>query len=168
MTAILTTFTQAQLAAGLVTFVHNGTDTAQGTFKVSVSDGLAASAAMTVTVAVPTVRFLVLTPDGFDFNDGEPIEQMGAGVIQPGATATQFTIVNADANRRFVFEGTGFDVVYESVPPDVAGGTITRIRVFTDDPIPVELFDLIGNIDAELWYDAVVEAADGDSARSRR
>ena len=107
---------------------RRGSNTSQASFKVSISDGLATTSAVAVLASVPTIRVSVQSVTGFDFNDGEPIEQMGAGAIQVGATATQYTIVNAAANLNFVIDGTGF--TFAGAPTDVTGGIISAIHVF--------------------------------------
>ena len=122
------TFTHQQLLNGVVTFVHDGSDSSQASFKVSISDGLAATSAVAVLSLVLTIRVPVQSVTGFDFNDGEPIEQMGAGTIQVGATATQYTIVNAAANLNYVIDGTGF--TFAGGLTDVTGGIISAIHVF--------------------------------------
>ena len=153
-----TTFTQQQLIDGVVTFFHDDSATTQATFKVSVSDGSASSAATTIIAAVPTVTFNVLTAAGFDFQQGKSITEMGAGAIQssPGPTSTQFTIVSS--NYKYVLDGTNFIFIGTT---DVTGGIITAIHVFALDDTP--LFDMTGRIDAATWYDAVVAAAAGNN-----
>ena len=157
------TFTHQQLLSGVVTFVHDGFDASQAGFKISISDGLAATSTVTVLAAVPTIRVAVQSADGFNFNDGEPIEKMGAGTIQVGATATQYMIVNVAANLKFVFEGVGFTFAGGSSPTDVTGGIINSIHVFRNSD-NAALFDFIGNIGAAAWHDAVVAAAGGDNS----
>ena len=51
----ITSFTEADLEAGHVLFVHDGSNTTQATFKVSVSDGVTSSAATTILATVTTV-----------------------------------------------------------------------------------------------------------------
>jgi VCBS repeat-containing protein len=153
-------FTQQQLAAGLVAFVHDGSNTTQASFQVSVSDGTATSATMTVLGAVPTVSAKVLAAGGFD-SDTE-FNEMGGGALQAGWTSTEFTVVNQDANRRYVYDGTGFQLDSIQNPTDVQSGTISAIHVFTLDATPQALFDFTGIIDAAAWYDAVVASNGGD------
>jgi Ca2+-binding RTX toxin-like protein len=161
----INTFTEADLETGTVLFVHDGSDTTQATFKVSVSDGTVAGAATTIIVAVPTAVIDVLTAGGFDFEANDPISPMGSGEIQPTPTpATQITIVNATENLRFVFEGVGLTLDNDSSPTDITGGTITAIHVFTNDLTPAPLLDLIANVDAAAWYDAAVARAGGDGS----
>ena len=65
---------------------------------------------------------------------------------------------------RFVFEGTNLALDNNLNPTDVVGGAITTIHVFTNDPTPVALFDLIGRVNAATWYDAVVADAAGNQS----
>ncbi|HET7805250.1 MAG TPA: cadherin-like domain-containing protein [Pseudolabrys sp.] len=162
---LIHTFTEADLEAGNVLFIHDGSDTTQATFKVSVSDGTVASAATTIIVSVPTAVISVLATAGYDFEANDPISPMGSGVIQPTSTpTTQITIINATANLKFVFDGVALTLDNDSSPTDITGGTITAIHVFTNDAMPTPLLDLIVNVDAVDWYDAVVTRAGGDSS----
>ena len=138
----------------------------QATFKVSVSDGVTSSAVTTIIATVPTVTINVLTANGIDFQNGDPIKAMGAGTLQSEATTTPptITIVNTSANLKFVFEGTGLTLDDATTPTDVTAGTITAIHAFTNDPTPVALFDITGSIDAATWYDAIVAAAAGNNS----
>ena len=84
---------------------------------------------------------------------------MGSGVVQPGGTSTQFTIINAGANRKFVFDGYGFTFDLSGAPTD---GLITAIHEYTNDVTPVPLVNFSGiGVDAQAWYPAVVAAATG-------
>ena len=150
----ITSFTEADLEAGHVLFVHDGsnTNTAQATFKVSVSDGITSSAATTIIASVPAVTIQVLTANGMDFNDGDPIKPMGAGQLQPTLTpAAQITIINTAANLKFVFEGVGLTLNNDSSPTAITGGTITAIHAFTNDLTPVALYDIAVNVAAVTW-----------------
>ena len=163
----ITSFTEADLEAGHVLFVHDGsnTNTAQATFKVSVSDGITSSAATTIIASVPAVTIQVLTANGMDFNDGDPIKPMGAGQLQPTLTpATQITIINTAANLKFVFEGVGLTLNNDSSPTAITGGTITAIHAFTNDLTPVALYDIAVNVAAVTWYNAIVADAAGNSS----
>ena len=150
----ITSFTEVDLEAGHVIFVHDGSDTTQATFKVSVSDGAASTpVATTIIATVSTVTMTVLTNTGFDFQDGKPIIEMGAGTIQSSPTSTHFTIISP--NYKYVLDGTNFTF---NGTTDVTGGTITAIHVFMLDNTP--LFDITGSIGgAAAWYHAVVAAA---------
>ena len=160
----ITSFTEADLEAGNVLFVHDGSNTTQATFKVSVSDGVTSSAVTTIIASVPTVTISVLSAN-VDFNNSDLVGPMGAGQIQPTLTpATQITIINTAANRKFVFDGVGLTLDNNSNPAAITGGTITAIHAFTNDLTPVALFDLIGTLDAVVWYDAIVADAAGNQS----
>ena len=157
-------FTEADLEAGNVLFVHDGSNTTQATFKVSVFDGTTSSAATTIVATIPTVTINVLTANGLDFQNGDPIVAMGAGELQPTLTpTTPITIINTEANLKFVFEGVGLTLDSNSSPTAITGGTITAIHVLTLADAP--LFDITGSVDASTWYDAIVAAAAGDSSQ---
>ena len=70
-------FTEAELEAGNVVFVHDGSNTTQATFKVSVSNGITSSATTTIIATVTTVTITVLTANGVDFDNGDPIRADG-------------------------------------------------------------------------------------------
>src|SRR5262249_46160230 len=69
----ITSFTEADLEAGLVAFVHDGSKTTEATFKISVSDGASMSAATTIHALVPTVSIVVKTPSGMNFQNENTI-----------------------------------------------------------------------------------------------
>ena len=154
----ITSFTEADLEAGLVAFVHDGSKTTEATFKVSVSDGSSISAPTTIHASVPTMSIVVRTPSGMNFQNEDTIAALGAGVLQPGNTSTAFTLVNIAANRDFVFEGTGF----QWTNGVLTAGTIFVIHELTDTQAP--LADFTGHIDAPSFYAAAVAQASGDDS----
>ena len=159
----ISSFTEADLETGNVLFVQDGTATNLATFKVSVSDGIATSAAATILAAVPTATIQVLTSNGFDFANDNWLAAMGSGQIQPVTSlATEITIVNSAQNMQFVIDGTNLTVDNEITPTDITAGTITAIHVLTNDATPEALFDATGILDAAQWYDAVVAKAGGN------
>ena len=147
----ITTFTEADLEAGLLIFVHDGSSTTEATFKVAVSDGLATTAPTTVVAFVPTVSIVVKTANGMDFQNDDINTEIATGVVQPGGTSA-FTIVNAAANRDFVFQGSGF--AYGSGNALIAG-TIFSFQEFTHNPSTL-LAEFTGRIDAAGFYSAAV------------
>ncbi len=158
-------FTQQQLAAGLVAFAQDvpmPSTATQASFQVSVSDGTSTSATTTVLGAVPTATAQVLTADGIDFSGNTEFAAMGGGTLQSGWTSTEFMVVNQAANRKYVYDGTGFQLNSAQNPTDVQLGTISAIHAFTLDATPVALFDFTGNIDATAWYHAVVATNAGE------
>ena len=84
---------------------------------------------------------------------------MGSGAVQPGGTSTQFTIINAGANRKFVFDGYGFTFAPDATHAPTSG-LITAIHEYTNDITPVPLINFSGvGVEAVAWHAAVVEAA---------
>ena len=133
----ISSFTEADLETGNVLFVQDGTATSPATFKVSVSDGIATSAAATILAAVPTATIQVLTFNGFDFANDNWLAAMGSGQIQPVTSpATEITIANSAQNMQFVIDGTNLTVDNEITPTDITAGTITAIHVLTNDATP--------------------------------
>ena len=63
----ITSFTEADLEAGLVAFVHDGSKTTEATFKVSVSDGASSSAPTTIHASVATISIVVRTAKRDEF-----------------------------------------------------------------------------------------------------
>ena len=155
--APITSFTEADLEAGSVIFVHDGSATTEATFKVSVSDGALTSAPTTILASVPTVSIVVKTANGMNFQNEDTISALGAGVLQPGGTATTFTLVNVAANRDFVFQGTGF-VWTGNI---LTAGTISVIHELAHDT-QTPLVDFTGHIDAPSFYAAAVAQAAGN------
>ena len=155
----INSFTEADLEAGLVAFVHDGSKTTEATFKVSVSDGASSSAAATIHAIVPTISIVVRTPSGMNFQNEDTIAALGAGVLQPGNTSTAFTLVNIAANRDFVFDGTGF----QWTNGVLTAGTIFVIHELTHDT-QSPLVDFSGHIDALSFYSAAVAQASGDDS----
>ena len=155
--APITSFTEADLEAGSVIFVHDGSATTEATFKVSVSDGALTSAPTTILASVPTVSIVVKTANGMNFQNEDTISALGAGVLQPGGTATTFTLVNVAANRDFVFQGTGFIWTGNIL----TAGTISVIHELAHDT-QTPLVDFTGHIDAPSFYAAAVAQAAGN------
>ena len=162
----ITSFTEADLEAGHVLFVHDGSNTTQATFKVSVSDGITSSAATTIIATVPTVTINVLTANWVDFQNGDPIAAMGAGQLQPTRDPgdANYDYQHRSESTNIVFDGVGLTLDNDFNPTAITGGTITAIHAFTNDLTPVALFDLTGNLDAVAWYDAIVADAAGDNS----
>jgi Ca2+-binding RTX toxin-like protein len=159
----ITSFTEAELEAGVVTFVHDGSDTSQATFQVSVSNGVdPATPPTTIIATVPTYTLTAQSGTGVDFMNDNTIESIGSGVVQGGGTSSTFTIVNANpaVNRDFVFEGAGF--VY-GAGNAITGGTIFAFQVLTHDTQTL-LADFSGRVGAAEFYSGAVAAAAGDQS----
>ena len=152
-------FTEQQLENGHVMFVHAGFSVT-ASFSVTVSDGTATSAPVTVNASAATIT--VLTTAGMNFETDNPFQQMGsADIIQPDGVSpsTQYTIINTVANREFVINGTGFTYGPNNVP---TGGMITSVNEFVRST-HVPLADFAGlNVGADAWYSALVAYAAGD------
>ncbi len=156
----VTTFTLQDIQSGLVSFVTNDPSyTGQGSFTVSLSDGLPGVATQVARVGVYIVdaQFRVLTTGGYNFDQDNAIVAMGTGVVSL-VTPTTFTITNTVADRDFVFTGSGF--AYDSVNHLFTAGTITSILEKTDSSqTQLANFDL--NVLAALWMNAVIDKANG-------
>ena len=167
-----TSFTQADLDAGHVFFVHGGAHIElPGLFTVTASDGVPGTAPLTATVTAfaSSARINVLTGAGYDFDTEDPIEKLGLGVDQmglpaivAGGTAAQFTIVydapgdDQAADRIFVFDGAF------TYPGGVPSGFISKIT--ESDGLDQRAEFLFGRdlVAAEDWIPAVVAKAQGD------
>ena len=103
--APITSFTEADLEAGSVIFVHDGSATTEATFKVSVSDGALTSAPTTILASVPTVSIVVKTANGMNFQNEDTISALGAGVLQPGGTAHYIYARKCCSKPRFRLPG---------------------------------------------------------------
>ena len=105
----------------------------------------------------PVVTITVFASDGLDFqHDPNPITEMGTGTIQPGASNSTFTIVDAASSNKFVFDGSDF--TYDIT--GVTGGTITAIHEFAANGSPIA--DFTGQFDAVQWMNGVKQAANND------
>jgi Ca2+-binding RTX toxin-like protein len=140
-------------------------DHIQQVYTVRIDDGNGGVATQNVTLTLvgitdqPTLTVQVLTPNGMFVPGEDPIEEMGAGAVQPGGTSAQFTITNVAAHRKFVFDGYGFTFDASHAP---TGGLITAIHEFTNDAVPVPLANFSGvGVGAQAWYEAIVEVALG-------
>ncbi len=152
-----TSFTQQDLAGGLVSFVQSGPDNQHASFAVTLSDGIATTPlATTVNLTVTTAIINILTPNGFSFQDEDLFGAIGEGDIE-SQSAAQFVVVNAAADRRFVFDG---DFTYDA--GNVPHGTVTTLHASTDDAAPVALYDIAGRIDATSLYNTAQAEAAGD------
>ena len=152
------TFTQADLVNGLISFVASDPFyVGAGGFSVSVSDGIAGSTPLiTVGATISDAQLTVLTPAGYDFYQDDPASKMGSGNPGP-VSSTTFTITNVDANRDFIFTGSGF--VYTA--GTFTAGSITNILERQHDTqTALASFDL--NESAAAWYNAVRARAQGD------
>src|SRR5262249_38484881 len=89
---------------------------------------------------------------------------MGSGTLDtPSNSSTHFTIVNATADRDFVFDGTG--LTYNAMGTAPVSGTITAIHELTHGT-HTALADFTGvSVPAHEWYTAVLAAAGGDQSQ---
>ncbi len=163
----ITSFTQAQLNNGSVFFVADSLNAdltpyvGQGSFTVSLSDGVVATPPTTVGVTIVDAQLSVLTPGGYNFDQDNSIGAMGSAPVSPGGTSTTFTIINAAANRDFTFVGSGF--AYD-LAGNLIGGTITSILETTDDASHTPLASFGLNVLAVDWMNAVIARANGDQS----
>ncbi len=114
---------------------------------------------------VADISIAVFTPNGLDFESENPIAELGAGVIQSGATSNQVHIVNAAADREFVINGINLTV---------SGGAVTRRHDGSGPGIRgsggralMANFSMQA-FDAAAFYNAAVAAANGDGSALRR
>ncbi|MEM8616620.1 MAG: FG-GAP-like repeat-containing protein, partial [Pseudomonadota bacterium] len=111
----VTTFTQAQLTAGLVSFVHDGSETTTGGFSVSVADDDAASSA---TIAISAT----VTP----VNDAPELSDFAASVTFAENTVNA-TPQLLDASVTLTDPEGNFD-----------GGTVTLTGILAEDTVSVQ------------------------------
>ena len=156
----ITSFTQAQLVAGSVLFVQDGNSSSEATFKVALSDGAGPTlATATVHAQVPDISIIEFTTSGLDFQNDNPIAELGGGVIQGGWTSNAVDIVNQGADREFVINGSNLAV---------SGGAITGGTAVSISEYKLAGHTLIAQflmpIDAAAFYSAAVQAAGGDDS----
>ncbi len=129
-----TTFTQADLDAGIVTFVHDGSETITARFDVSLADGGENGAApdtdtfiMTVTPVndAPTLVVNDGTPNVIDFND-YPVGTFDAGQDTPGATA----VASGDGST-LTITGNAWKKI--DIPYTLTANTVLSFEFFSED-----------------------------------
>ena len=159
-------FSLDDIERGFVSFMTSDASyVGGGGFGVSVAVGGVATGSAFVGASIFDAQITVQPEPpvaGYDFNQDDPAGKMGSGTIAPGYSDTTFTIVNAAANRDFIFVGTGFNTDASAHP--YSSGTITSILETTDDThTPLALLEL--NVAAAIWYSAVVAKANGDQSQ---
>jgi Ca2+-binding RTX toxin-like protein len=109
---------------------------------------------------MPVVNVTVQTTDDYVFDSDALIQNIANAALLGGSnTATGFTLVNAGANRRFIFVGE--NLTYDG-GGNVTGGTITGWQEITDDTQdPIVEFSGLSE-DAVALLAAVEDAAGGD------
>ena len=155
-----TTFTLQDIQSGLVSFVTDDPSyVGQGSFTVSLSDGLPGVAASTARVSVNIVdaQFSVLTTGGYNFDQDNSIVAMGSGAIVSG-TLTTFEIDNV--NQDFLVTGSGFGYLGNHVN----AGTIASIKEVMHTDHNQELASFALNVAAADWMNAVIAQANGDKS----
>lgn len=157
----ITQFTQAQVAAGEVRFVHDGSNIAPS-YTVSVSDGTLSSASSTATILFN--QSPVLTANQLMLNDGETIlltsamlsvsdDQSPAAITytlsditqgqfeltnNPGVAITQFTQQQVnDGYVQFVHNGSGLTPGYRITASDGTQSTATQSGVVQFNTRPI-------------------------------
>ena len=104
-------------------------------------------------------QFTVLTADGYDFDQDDPIGAMGRGDVLD-VTSGSFTISNrlriAISSSPAAASPTGRQ------QPRFTAGTITFIQEVTHDASHTPLATFSMHVSAADWYDAVVAQSNGD------
>jgi Ca2+-binding RTX toxin-like protein len=159
-------FSLDDIERGFISFVTSDASyVGQGGFAVSVAVGGVPTGSAFVGASIFDAQITVQPEPplaGYDFNQDDPAGKMGSGTIAPGYSDSTFTIVNAAANREFIFVGTGFNTDGSAHP--YSSGTITSILEKTyDTQTPLALLEL--NVAAATWYSAVVAKANGDQSQ---
>ena len=158
-------FSLDDIEHGLISFVTSDTSyVGGGGFGFSVSVAGVSQGLAFVGASMFDAQITVLAASNYDFDQDDPATKMGSSTntIAPGYTANTFTIINAAANRDFIFVGSGFNTDGSGHP--YSTGTITSIVETTDDPSHTPLARIELNVDALTWYSAVVAKASGDQS----
>ncbi|QWG18005.1 FecR domain-containing protein [Bradyrhizobium sediminis] len=156
-------FTLGDIQANWILFVTDDPDYAgAGAVTLTLSDGASPDRTVFVGASIVDAQFTVLTADGYDFDQDDPIGAMGRGDVVPDSAdpAHSFTIVNGQANRDFLVTGSGF--VYNPELHRFTAGTITFIQEVTHDPSHTPLATFSLHVPAADWYNAVVAQSHGD------
>ena len=122
-----------------------------------------ASGGTEVVYAGPqTLTVTVDALSGYNFQNVDPIAQMGSGALHAGGTAASFTLVDAADDLQFVVDGTNFTYNNNGA---VTGGVITAIHEFTNDSTPAAIVDFTGIAEnAVAWLAAAQQEADHNKA----
>ncbi|MFZ2156916.1 MAG: cadherin-like domain-containing protein, partial [Bradyrhizobium sp.] len=153
-------FTLGDIQAHRILFVADDPGYAgAGGVALTLSDGASPDRTVFVGASIVDAQFTVLTVNGYDFDQDDPIGAMGRGDVVPGTDPIHsFRIVNVLENRDFIFSGTDFTYDGNNV---LTGGTITFIQEVThDNQSPLATFSM--HVPAADWYHAVVAQSNGD------
>ena len=118
-----------------------------------------ASGGTEVVYAGPqTLTVTVDTLSGYNFQNVDPIAQMGSGTLNGGGTAASFTLVDAADDLQFDVDGTNFTYANGAV----TGGVIARrFYEFTNDSTPAAIVDFTGIAEnAVAWLADAQQEAD--------
>ena len=131
-----TSFTGTQLAAGLVTFTHDGSGTLTAGFNVSVEDGnedASAPVAQPFTFAVTAVNDAPVNtmPAGFSTNEDTPLTLTGLSVADADAAAGNISVtLTVAAGTLAASNGGGVSVSGSGSGSIVLSGTVAAINAF--------------------------------------
>ena len=131
-----TSFTGTQLAAGLVTFTHDGSETTTAGFNVSVEDGNEDSSApvaqpFTFTVAAVNDAPVNNLPASFSTNEDTPLTLTGLSVTDADAGAGNISVtLSVAAGTLAASSGGGVTVSGSGSASIVLTGTVAAINAF--------------------------------------
>ncbi len=129
-------FTGAQLAAGLVTFTHDGSETPTAGFSVSVEDGnedVSAPVAQPFTFTVTAVNDAPVNnlPAGFSTNEDTPLKLAGLSVTDVDAGAGSISVTLSVATGTLTAADAGGVTVSGSGTASVTlNGTLAAINTY--------------------------------------
>jgi VCBS repeat-containing protein len=158
-----TSFTGEQLADGLVSFVHDGSETTAASFDVSVEDGnedLSAPASHTFNFTVSPVNDAPVNtlPAGFTTNEDTSIKLAGLSVADPDAASGAVTLTLSVAAGTLVAASSGGVTVTGSNSSSIMlSGTVAAINAYllsaTSQPTYVPVADANGPVQLTMTTD---------------
>ncbi|MEN9362281.1 MAG: hypothetical protein RL095_3816, partial [Verrucomicrobiota bacterium] len=140
----VTSFTLADINAGTVSFVHDGSNTAP-TFSISVSDGVRSSATSAASITFNVLNDApVITASSFTISEGATLA-ITAGMIEAvddeGTTAISFTVSNLAGGSFQKLSGSWANAT-SFTRADIAAG---NVRFVQDGSSTTPVFDISAN-----------------------
>jgi len=132
----ITSFTQGDLAAGKISYVHNGSNTTSGDFNFTVDDGAgnsAVAADFTITVnAIDDDAPVVVTNTGTTLDQGETIQLTTAMLSATDTEADEaditFTVNSGPANGQLENSDNAGVLITSFTQADLAAGKISYVH----------------------------------------
>lgn len=129
----ITSFTQSELAAGRLRFVHDGSETASDSFTFTLSDETTTTAAATFNITVnPLNDAPQLTNTGATAQEGATLAldtgSLSASDADTGDSSLVFTVTSAPANGYLQLSGNPGNAITSFTQADLAAGLVQYVN----------------------------------------